>query len=435
MAEVITAAAFADAVVDRLGPERVATDLARRRAASTDWAHMSPILSQRLPCGLADVVVYPSAVEELHVAVGLAHAYRVPITPRGKGTGNYGQAIPLQDGLVIDLDGMNEIVDVGKGWIEAEAGAKFVVLEKAANATGQELAMMPSTVGSAVGGFIAGGAGGTGSIAHGWNWDGFVQTLDVLPCTDTPKAVEVTGADTLPMVHAYGTTGLIAACRVQLVPMRDWTALFASFDTFADAVAAGFAIMDAEPRPRLVSVDDTDLIGLLGDDPAMPHGRASLRCTIDVSQETDARVAVADAGGRVEAVRPKGPAYLTSISFNHTTHRARKIRPDLCHLQLVGDALTTRTEEIKAVFTDTMLHLDGFRADDGGVTYGGMLMCKFEGADRLYAGMKELEALGVHVDDPHTWELSYNLDRLRSAAAEFDPSGLLNPGKLPRVAP
>ena len=39
----------------------------------------------------------------------------VPITPRGKGTGNYGQGIPLYGGLVLDTPAPTTIVEVGDG--------------------------------------------------------------------------------------------------------------------------------------------------------------------------------------------------------------------------------------------------------------------------------------------------------------------------------
>jgi hypothetical protein len=80
---------------------------------------------------------------------------------------------------------------------------------------------------------------------------------------------------------------------------------------------------------------------------------------------------------------------------------------------------------------DLLLHLDGFRTPDG-VVLNGMLMVPFAGLDALARTVADLRAAGVEVDvSPHTWELHHFLDRIRPAAARFDPDGLLNPGKLP----
>jgi len=66
--------------------------------------------------------------------------------------------------------------------LTADAGATFVELERAADATGQQILMYPSTARSTVGGFLSGGSGGTGSIRHGvmHRGSGFVRALDVV---------------------------------------------------------------------------------------------------------------------------------------------------------------------------------------------------------------------------------------------------------------
>lgn len=420
------------ALAGALGAGGVSTDPAARRTASTDWAWMSPILAAKLPAGTADLVAYPAGADEIATAVGLAHRHRVPVTVRGKGTGNYGQAIPLHDGLVVDTMGADRVLTVGDGWIHAEAGATFVALENAARASGQELAMLPSTVGSTIAGFLGGGSGGTGSIENGAIWDGFVHALDVVPCTDDANAVTVTGADCRPMLHAYGTTGVISRVTVGLRPRRDWTALFASFGpgAYREAVAAGRELAALEPRPRLLSVDEPRIVETYPADAAMPAGAHSVRAIIDVSTVEAAARIVAAAGGTVEAVRAKSVALLTSLSFNHTTHRVLKARPDMCHLQVGGATLTADLDAVRVVVPDSMLHLDAFGTPDG-VVFGGMLMVPFRGEDELLTTMHDLETIGVTGASAHTWELSRELDLMRAAAARFDPDGLLNPGKLP----
>jgi FAD/FMN-containing dehydrogenase len=424
-------AGLASDLADELGAEAVRRDPATRLSASTDWAHMSPVLQPLLPGGVADIVVRPRDAEGIAIAVALAHRHRVPVTPRGQGTGNYGQGIPLYGGLVLDTSRATAVLAVDDGWITAEAGTSFVALEKAARATGQELAILPSTVGSTIGGFIAGGSGGTGSLENGAIWDGYLRELAVAPCTDQPTLRSVPFPENTAMAHAFGTTGIIARATVALRPARDWTALLAAFPTWAGAVAAGSQLLLLAPVPRLLSLDEPGIVATYRPiDPAMPADQVSLRAIITPDTEDQVRAVVAAHGGTVTDVRPKGPALLASLSYNHVTHRVRKVAPELTHLQCMGPGLTAGRDQLAAVVPEGLVHLEGFRTH-GGPDWVAMLFCRFDGVAALYERMDALEAAEVFVDDPHTWVLHHSrLDLVRAAAARFDPDGLLNPGKL-----
>lgn len=414
-----------------VGADAVLSDRAARLTASTDWAHMSPVLEPLLPGGVADVVVKPRDAEGIAAAVGAAHRHRVPVTVRGQGTGNYGQGIPLYGGLVIDTSRASRVISVGDGEITAEAGASFVMMEKAARATGQELAILPSTVGSTIGGFIAGGSGGTGSIANGAIWDGYMRSLLVVPCTDDAIPVEVPYPENTAMAHAFGVTGVIAEATVELRPARTWTGLFASFPDTAAAVAAGEALFDLEPTPRLLSLDEAGIVATYRPiDPAMPGDRASVRGIVTVESVPAATKIVEAHGGTVDAVRPKGPALIASMSYNHTTYRVRKLRPEFTHLQCMGTGLTRRRSEVADLVPESLIHLEGFRTAHG-CDWVSMLFLRYDGPDVLYRLMTTLADVEVYVDDPHTWVLHHlRLPAVREAAGKFDPDGLLNPGKL-----
>ncbi|WP_238006386.1 FAD-binding protein [Dactylosporangium sp. AC04546] len=421
-----------DDLVDAFGAAAVRRDRAGRLSASADWAHMSPVLAPLLPGGVADVVVFPRDASGIALAVALAHRHRVPVTPRGQGTGNYGQGIPLYGGMVLDTSRATTIHRVTDGAVSADAGASFVALEKAARATGQELAILPSTVGSTLGGFIAGGSGGTGSLANGAIWTGYLHELRVAACTDEPSLHAVPYPQNTAMAHAFGVSGVIAGATVALRPAVPWTALFAAFDTLERAAAAGEALFELAPTPRLVSLDEPGITETYRPaDPAMPPGAVSLRAIVSVGSVEAAGRIVAGHGGTVTDVRANGPALLASLSYNHVTHRVRKLRPELTHLQCMGRGLVHRRAEVAATVPDSLVHLEGF--DIGGSrTWVGMLFTRFVDTPSLYAGMDALAHVEVDVDDPHTWVLHHDrLGQVRAAARRFDPDGLLNPGKLP----
>ena len=172
-------AALATELAALLGPDAVSTDDGDLDRASTDGSRLSPVISEQLPLGRAELVAFPADAAAIATTVAAAVRHRVPITPRGKGTGNYGQAIPMGGGLVLDTSRARTIHEVAAGEVTADAGATFVELERAADATGQQILMYPSTARSTIGGFLSGGSGGTGSIKHGvmHRGSGFVRAI------------------------------------------------------------------------------------------------------------------------------------------------------------------------------------------------------------------------------------------------------------------
>jgi hypothetical protein len=221
---------------------------------------------------------------------------------------------------------------------------------------------------------------------------------------------------------------------VALRPAQRWTGLFAAFPALAGAAAAGEAMFDVTPTPRLVSLDEAGIVATYRPaDDAMPPDRVSVRAIVAESTVDAVRAIVESHGGTVTAVRANGPALLASLSYNHVTHRVRKLRPELTHLQCMGSGLIHRRDEVAAVVADSLVHLEGFLVGGpaGRRDWVAMLFTRFESTPRLYEQMEALAVVDVDDDDPHTWVLHHNrLDLVREAGRRFDPDGLLNPGKL-----
>jgi FAD/FMN-containing dehydrogenase len=418
-------AALAATLTAELGPAGVAIDEPARRTASTDFSYLSPVLSAALPRRVADLVARPGSPAEIATVGALSARYRVPVTARGRGTGDSGQAVPLAGGLVVDTSRADAVLDVGAGWVQVAAGATFTKVEAAVRQSGQELALMPTTVGSTLAGFVAGGTGGLGSIENGLLPDGFVVGLEV--CGPETGVETVEGPDCRSVLGGHGVSGVIMTVTVRLVPARNWVALLVSAGSWADAVDAATALVRLTPAPRLVSLDQPNLVATYPANDAMPAGRYSIRAVIADSTVDEAGRVASDAGCRVEAVRPEAVGYLTSLGFDHVVLRARSGRPGLAHLRVGGPALLDRAEDIRAVLPGALLHLDAVR--DG---FAGLLLSPFSGVDALYDRAERLRALGVTVVDPHSWLVDGDaLAVIRDRAARVDPDGLLNPGKLP----
>lgn len=415
-------------LVALLGPRQVTGELRARERASVDGARMSPVISELLPLGLADLVAFPTSAEQIGAAVAAAVRRGVPVTPRGKGTGNYGQGIPMAGGLVLDTSRARAVVEVGDGFVTAEAGTPMVTLERAAEATGQQLWMYPSTAHSSLGGFLAGGSGGTGTIAHGSNDMGFVLALDVVHGDGSPDLVHVEGDEAQRFVHNYGTAGIIARATVRLEPLQEWRGVFASFPDFPGALSVLRALGRLEPLPRLVSADTPEVTATLPADPAFPAGRASLRMIADERTVAAARALIEGAGGRVEDVREGQQVVLglSMLSYNHPIEWLQKSAPGLYfHVEVGGDALVERIDEVHAVFEGGLLHIEA-----GHTVPIGMLAGIYRSPEQVLDGIAALGALGVSVHNPHQWNVDFELARTVETARTTDPGGLLNPGKL-----
>src|ERR1700753_1236876 len=135
---------------------------------SRDHYWYSPRLKAELDNVTAQVLVTPRRQDEVKTILAAAFRNGIPVTPRGAGTGNYGQAMPLSGGVILDLAGFNHVRAIASGRGVAPPRAILAAIDREPRAAGQELRLSPSTYNTAsIGGFVAGGSGGVGSIRWG----------------------------------------------------------------------------------------------------------------------------------------------------------------------------------------------------------------------------------------------------------------------------
>src|SRR6202162_1727919 len=100
----------AAALASLLGDDtRVLTQPQVVERLSRDFYWYSPVLRKQLDGKTGDIVVQPLSVTEIQGVLRYCHAHDLPVTVRGAGTGNYGQAVPLQGGVVLDLALMDRL--------------------------------------------------------------------------------------------------------------------------------------------------------------------------------------------------------------------------------------------------------------------------------------------------------------------------------------
>ena len=415
---------------------------------SRDFYWYSPVLKRQLDAVTGDLVVTPADEAEVIRVLAACHRHRVPVTPRGTGTGNYGQAMPLSGGVVLNLAELNRVSRIAPGRVTCGAGAIIADIDKATRAhSAQELRMHPSTYSTAsIGGFIAGGSGGVGSIRWGGLRDfGNVLRLRVVTMEAEPRVLELTGENLHKVTHAYGTNGIITEVEMPLTAACDWVDVIVGFDDFAGAAAYGNALACQDGiLTKLISpvAAPAPWLYFKRHQKFLTEGQ-SVCVAMVAEQSLDAFLAFTRrAGGdvvynsaTVEDRKGLPPAY--ELAWNHTTLRALRVDPSITYLQVLYPfpnqlELANRMD---ALFPGEMIsHLEFVRFD-GNITCFGLPMVKFTTEERLDEIMRLHEENGCPIFNPHRYTLEEGgmkqTDEIQLAfKREADPQGLLNPGKM-----
>ncbi|WP_202327345.1 FAD-binding oxidoreductase [Mesorhizobium sp. 113-3-9] len=417
---------------------------------SRDFYWYSPVLKRQLDHVTGDLIVTPKTEAELIRVLAACHRHCIPVTPRGSGTGNYGQAMPLSGGVVLNLAEMNEIKSIAPGRVVTGPGAVLADIDKATRAhSGQELRLSPSTYNTAsIGGFIAGGSGGVGSINFGGLRDfGNVLRLRVVTMEAEPKALELTGEDLHKVTHAYGTNGIITEVEMPLTAAYDWVDVIVGFDAFMDAARYGNALACQDGiLTKLITPIAAPVPQLYFKRHQKFFREGQSICVVMVAQHgLDAFLAFTRrAGGELilnaatatpEEKKGLPPAY--ELAWNHTTLRALRVDPDITYLQSLYPFPNqlALVEKMDAMFPDEVFsHLEFVRLD-GNITCFGLPLVKFTTEVRLDEIVRLHEENGCPIFNPHRYTLEEGGMKQTDAVQlafkrETDPQGLLNPGKM-----
>ena len=438
------------ALIDALGDVPVTTETQIVRRRSRDFFWYSPILNESLHGKSADLIVTPRDESDVIRVAAACARLRIPLTPRGAATGNYGQAVPLEGGVLLDMTDMAAIEWSKPGLVRVGAGARMHDLDAMLRPTGWELRMHPSTKRTAtIGGFVAGGSGGVGSITYGGLREpGNIVAARIVTLEEEPRVIELRGDAAQKVNRAYGTTGIITALEMPTAPAWDWVDIVVAFDDFMEAANAGLDIALADGLiKKLVSPIAWPLPSYFGPLKSIcPEGKSILVCMIAAASLEGFREALRGRGTIThEAPFDEGPGQtpLYEYTWNHTTLQVLKSDRSVTYLQCLypHDRLLVQVRLMRDMFGDEVLpHLEFIR-------FGGRLTCsalpvvRYTTPARLNEIMALHESNGVMIANPHVVTLEDGSRHKRADAdqlgfkAQVDPYGLLNPGKMRSYKP
>ncbi len=410
---------------------------------SRDFYNYSPVLQKKLDSCLADVVVRPKNIESLLAVSKICWDLSIPLTTRGGGTGNYGQAVPLAKGVILQMNYFNKLEKYypDSGFVKVQSGCLMGDLNKELGKYGRELRLFPSTWKTAsIGGFIAGGSGGIGSIKWGFLRDpGNLIGLEAVNVNLNPKLMKLNAEESEPLNHAYGTNGIITSLIISTDVKQDWYSLVIDCEDFQNAIKIIKLCTSAAIELKLGAILEDEIVD------KMPSWfkRKNLCHKLLIQSNL---------GGvkTIEMICKRNKLNLENLGredeldhgisdlvWNHTTLQMRAKDKNWTYLQM----LLPLNEEFKLIKSlrdkygkELLWHLEAV-SQQGIPRLAALPLLKWNDEKRLNEIMEYCRSLGAIIFNPHVLTVEggglgvTDADQVK-AKQIYDPKGLLNPGKL-----
>jgi hypothetical protein len=428
-----------------------------------DNSWLSPVLAESLEArsesdgpvlGVAAVVTPVDEAAVVRLAA-IAARHRLPLTPRGAGTSNFGLLTPSEGGIIIDLRSIAGPPQIDCEAACAPAGTLQGAVEAAARAQGRELPVLTTTYGQAtIGGWIAGGHVGLGSGVYGSVWDNNVVSARIVTVEEEPRILDLAGNAVVPLLHTFGAVGLMTQVGLRTVERHEWLEAVAFFPTFEHASAYVTEISrDRRYRHRAAAAQEAELMpGLRALAPIRRPG-AGVLLIVDREQASEFAASAHSHGGTLvewqtwEIDGGKKPS-IAAMVYGHRMLWVKQVLPDAAFLHIYFDpedpdagvrALKGRygdevVVEMKFVRSPWMLEALGYRPD---ATLPAAVVSLRDGTvpGKVDEVFRFCDEIGLRYQNSHTNVIEDNglfrdVASIVALKAQADPYDLLNRGRL-----
>jgi len=254
-------------LIDKLGKENVITeaeDLLVLGYDATPGLHQVP-----------DVVVYPTSTTAVQTAMQIAREEKMPITPRGSGTGLSGGSIAAHGGMVLCLNRMDKILEIDEENLTVTAEAGTITIDIADAVAEKGLFYPPDPASqkiSTIGGNVMEDAGGLRCLKYGVTGDYVMALKCVLPdgtiITTGGKSVKDVAGYSFKdlLISSEGTLAVITEVTLRLIPPpQTKQTMLAYFDDIKTAGKAVSEIIAAKIIPSTMEIMDKTTINCVED--------------------------------------------------------------------------------------------------------------------------------------------------------------------------
>ena len=419
------------------------------------------------PPALPDAVAFARTTEEVSRLLALCHAHRVPVVPWGAGTSLEGNVTPVAGGVVIDLSGMAQVLEVNAADMDCrvQAGVTRQALDLLLRDQGLFFPVDPGAH-STLGGMCATRASGTNAVRYGTMRENVLGLTVVMADGRVARTggrvrKAATGYDlTRLMIGSEGTLGVITEVQLRLQPIPEAaSAAVCQFATLAGAVAAVGAIMQAAiPVARIELADEVQMAACIAY--SKLDGLAALPTLFLEFHGSPAGVTEQAELAEALAVEHGGQGFQWAVLAEERTRlwrarhdaywAARALRPGWNGI--ATDAIVPPSRLAEAILgAQADIAKSGLLAPivghvgDGNFHTVILVPPEPDGLDRAWALdraiVRRAMALGGSCSGEHGVGLGKRqfmaaehgeaaLDVMRAIKAALDPRGILNPGKL-----
>ena len=420
---------------------------------------------------LPDLVVKPLSTEDVQKVMKYAFDNNIPVTARGSGTGLVGACVPLMGGIVIDLSGMNRMLELDEDnlTLTLEPGVLLMEIGKFVQEHDLFYPPDPGEKTATIGGNISTNAGGMRAVKYGVTRD-YVRGLEVVtPKGDVlklgGKVVKNSSGYSLKdlIIGSEGTLGIITKATLKLLPLpKKAISLLVPFKELEKAIDTVPKIIKSKSIPTAVEFMQGEVIiaaeEYLGKKFPDHSSDAYLLLTFDGNSKEDIErdyervanicleegaldVLISDTEERQEAIWSARGAFLEAIK-NSTTEMDEV------------DVVVPRNKVATFVkFTNTLKEKHDIRIKSFGHAGDGNLhiyILKDELSEdvwnqKLNSVMKDMYAKAIELKGQVSGEHGIgfakkeylseslseeNISIMRGIKEVFDPKNILNPGKV-----
>ena len=445
---------------DELGKDAVITDKEHLICYSYDATRI-----ERLP----DALLMPKTPEDAASILKIANSEKIPVIPRGAGSGFAGGSVPVQGGIILSLQRMDRIIEVNKAdfYMVVEPGVVTRNIQKTAEAAGLFYPPDPSSVNfCTIGGNISTCAGGARGVKYGTTRD-YVMGLEVvLPTGDiiftgTRAPRSVAGYDlTRLIVGSEGTLGVITKAVLRLIPLPEKTVTVAAiFTSIHNAIAAIERIIISGIRPSVIEFMDKASISVVRD--LLPESVREKGEAMLISEVDGPDAMVEDGLRRIEEMCRKSGAIIISTAKTPQDRERlwtarRSVSPALYKInptKINEDIVVPRSKlpelmnEIERIASSNKIQIVSFgHAGDGNLHINVMTDDKnAEEFSRAKKAVHELFQVTLRLGGSISGEHGIGMTKapflpmetgdkvisiMKGIKNTFDPNNILNPGKI-----